>query len=172
MSRIGSALLPSALVLSLACTGALPSGPSTELSERIALSVTATRAAGGSCVASIANFNVSFPTITFDLNGECQLRHLGRSTLVAHETVLLLGPTFSTGSISRSGTYTAANGDVLNFTFSGTATISATGVAFEGTETYVSGTGRFAGVSGSTAQEGTSDGVSVGQYTLKGSISY
>jgi hypothetical protein len=161
----------SALALSMACTGEGPTGPA-QTAFKIATSAVATRPAGGHCDAVISNFAINFPTITFDLDGVCQLQHLGRSALSASETVVLVGPSFSSGVITRTGSYTAANGDVLNFTFSGTSTLSATGVVFSGTETYLGGTGRFAGVSGSTAQQGTTDGVAAGQYTLNGSIIY
>jgi hypothetical protein len=169
MSTIHRALL-SAVLLSAACSEG-PTAPADPMFKFDA-GTAVTRPVAGSCDAVVSNFAFAFPIITFDLGGTCRIQHLGQSVLAASETVLLLAPDFSTGSITRTGSYTAANGDVLSFTFTGTATLSATGVTFSGTETYLGGTGRFASVSGSSAQQGTTDGISAGQYTISGLITY
>jgi hypothetical protein len=102
----------------------------------------------------------------------CELAHLGRTTASVEETGTF---TASGPLIAAVITYTAANGDQLVTTFSGTATFpSPTGVVtVAGRETVTGGTGRFAGASGSMLRTGSVSVVSLsGQYETRGTVSY
>jgi hypothetical protein len=102
----------------------------------------------------------------------CQLRHLGRTTLTATEagTATPSGPT-----LTGTAVFTAANGDQLFTTFSGTATFPGPNgiVTASGTDTVTGGTGRFVGASGSLTRTATlSVFVLSGQYEFEGTLSY
>ena len=92
------------------------------------------------------------------------------------ETITITGPAPGGGlsnTLSSSPVYVAANGDVLNASFSGTGIVNPiTGMAtFSGTETYLGGTGRFEGATGSVTLVGTASlGAATGQYDVSGSI--
>lgn len=98
----------------------------------------------------------------------CQLAHLGRTTAVAEQIVSLTGPLASNTTI-----YTAANGDQLFVTWTGTGIANGPDNTFSGPETITGGTGRFAGASGSTWVSGTASFATMtGQFTSVGTISY
>ena len=102
----------------------------------------------------------------------CELTHLGRTTASVEETGTF---TASGPLIAAVITYTAANGDQLVTTFSGTATFPNQNgvVAVTGSETVTAGTGRFVGASGSMLRTGTVSVVSLsGQYETHGTLSY
>jgi hypothetical protein len=102
---------------------------------------------------------------------DCQLTHLGKSTAVAEQVVTFTGPT--TAIASNTTVYTAANGDQLFATWSGTSTTVGADVTFSGPETYTGGTGRFAGASGSSWIAGTASFVTnTGQFTSVGTLAY
>ena len=85
--------------------------------------------------------------------GTCQLAHLGRAALHLVQDIY-----FATGTqVSIEFTFTAANGDVLRATNVGTSAPSGTGVRFQGTTTFVGGTGRFADATGEARLEGTAN---------------
>jgi len=114
-------------------------------------------------------------TGSIDIEGACHYSHLGLTTSVA-EQIIMPGPG-GTLLIVNTTVYTAANGDKLFSTFTGTGVFtSATGVSFSGTETYEGGTGRFADAVGSATLVGsaefTSPSAGVGQYSVAGTISY
>jgi hypothetical protein len=99
----------------------------------------------------------------------CQLQHLGRTTAVA-EQIVVLGAPLSTAS--NTTVYTAANGDQLFVSWTGTASGSPN-ATFSGPETITGGTGRFAGATGSTWLSGTASFATMtGQFTSVGTISY
>ena len=104
----------------------------------------------------------------------CQLSHLGRTTASNEQTVTVTSPT--TGTSENRTTYTAANGDQLFSTWTGTATFSGPGgtdVAFSGPETYIDGTGRFDGATGSSFISGTGSlATGTAHFTLTGTLSY
>ena len=101
----------------------------------------------------------------------CQLHHLGQTTAIAEQTVTFTGPT--TAIASNRTTYTAANGDQLFATWSGTSVSDGPLVTFSGPEQYVGGTGRFSGVTGSSAITGTASFVTnTGQFTSAGTLTY
>lgn len=173
MSRNFKPLFLSALAFSAAaCAGDSPAGPRSApsiLNNKIASGVV-TRPAGGKCTTSFAPISFVFPLSTLDIDGVCNLKHLGRTTTHAIQVVNVL-----TGEITNSATYTAANGDVLYTTFAGTSSPPPY-VVFQGTETLVDGTGRFAGATGLSDLEGTATvdatGSGTGEYTTKGFITY
>ena len=70
-------------------------------------------------------------------------------------------------------TFTAANGDLLRATNVGTSTPSRPGVAFQGTTTFIGGTGRFANASGQARAAGTANFLTnTAEFTLDGWIAY
>jgi hypothetical protein len=98
----------------------------------------------------------------------CQLKHLGRTTAVAEQIVSLTSPVAFNTTI-----YTAANGDQLFVTWTGTSQANGPAVTFSGPETITGGTGRFAGATGSTWISGTASFATMsGQFTSVGTISY
>lgn len=160
-------LLLSALALTGACAGDHPTSPLLLANQTAAAP---SRPAGGSCTTTVS-VDISAPPLTLDITGVCNLKHLGRTTMTARQTVDL-----TNGLFVNTTTYRAANGDLLLATFSGQLT-SPPGaeVAFAGVETYVGGTGRFAGATGSSQASGTATvpGLTgTGQYTSQGSISF
>jgi hydroxyethylthiazole kinase-like sugar kinase family protein len=101
----------------------------------------------------------------------CQLEHLGRATAVAEQVVIFTGPT--TAIASNTTIYTAANGDQLFATWTGTSTTIGPDAAFSGPETYAGGTGRFVDASGSAWISGTASFVTnTGQFTVEGTLGY
>jgi hypothetical protein len=109
-----------------------------------------------------------------EIHGTCAFAHIGRVE-VAIQQQLTFGEVITFAGTS---TYTAPNGDVLRTSHTGIATPTADGlgVTLAGTETAVSGTGRFAGASGSAAITGTSflfgPNAGTGSYQLLGTIVY
>ncbi|CAN5266375.1 hypothetical protein BH23GEM2_BH23GEM2_22560 [soil metagenome] len=85
--------------------------------------------------------------------GRCQLAHLGRSILISDKVINLMAGTQTTDVA-----ITAANGDILYGSGSGTNSVIAPGrVAFRVELTFTGGTGRFAGASGEAISEGEAD---------------
>lgn len=168
--------LVAAVVLLTACAGETitpPPGPSVARAHDAAAPV---RPLDGRCTTTfrfLAPEAGQAPNVQrLQIDGTCQLSHLGRTTFSAVQTV-----TFgATGSnITNVGTYTAANGDVLRATYSATGTFpDASGnVCFSGTETYAGGTGRFTDAMGTSQLAGCASVVtSTGAYELEGTISY
>ena len=111
---------------------------------------------------------------TLLITGVCQMAHMGRTTFVIHQT-LVFGPVTS---FTGASTYTAANGDQLRTTHSGTATPTSDGTAviLAGTETAIGGTGRFASATGSATLTGMSflagPRHNTGFYQLRGTLSF
>ena len=102
-----------------------------------------------------------------------QATHLGRSsqTLVA---TLTPGPGPFCQTTVGTGVLTAANGDQIFVSASGTACVNpSTGVIhIAGTQTITGGTGRFQNASGTLTVSGTADSTTLQlSYTLDGSIS-
>jgi hypothetical protein len=101
----------------------------------------------------------------------CQLAHLGRTTAIAEQIVTFTGA--ATAIASNTTVYTAANGDQLFVSWTGTATSSGPDNTFSGPETITGGTGRFAGATGSIWVSGTASFATMtGQFTSVGTISY
>lgn len=120
-----------------------------------------------------------FPAI-IAVDTACHLSHLGLTAgSTDFEVITPSGPPVGTVlpvSISVPLiTYTAANGDQLFSTFVGTGGIDfATGVAtFDGTETYLGGTGRFLHATGQSHTVGAGSlFTNLGALTMSGTISY
>jgi hypothetical protein len=106
------------------------------------------------------------------LTGTCHLTHVG----LAHvEASALIHPPVFQGL----GSYTAANGDRLDFSFGGEVASTGTGLSFllTGSQTFTGGTGRFDGATGNVDLSGTAitegSGIpGLGTLTIDGSISY
>jgi hypothetical protein len=113
-------------------------------------------------------------SITYD----CTLAHLGRTTAVVNQTVTPAGPPSGTTLplfVQNTTIYMAANGDQLNATFVGAATLDLnTGeVAFTGVETFAGGSGRFAVATGFAKLDGAASiFTNKGTFTSKGRIAY
>jgi len=173
MSHLRNTLVLTALALSTACAGDGATEPAANVSPLEARTTDAmgSRPAGGRCATTITVVGGSETSIALAISGTCNLGHLGRTTMVAAQTVSLVD-----GGIVNSTTYTAASGDKLLSSFAGQV-VSPPGpdVTFTGTETYHGGTGRFEGASGSSALEGTATlggPAGTGEYTTKGAIKY
>jgi len=160
------------------CTGASPTAPSTaSAAGSPATSAVHARPFGGRCETAITPLapEPGDPPNVLRLHIEyvCQLQHLGRTTAVAEQIVIATGPT--TQVASNTTVYTAANGDQLFSTWSGSSTLNPTtlDVEFSGPETYTGGTGRFAQASGSAFISGTASlSANTGQFTSEGTLSY
>jgi hypothetical protein len=172
MHRLTPLLVAASIVATtLGCTSAdrTPTAPSTASMVRASAGAVTSRPAGGRCTTAIG----PAPTragyaLSLHITGVCQLKHLGRATIVIEQDFAF------DGSIVNVTTHTAANGDVLNSTwYSAPGESSSNGIdaTFAGVETYVGGTGRFANVSGSSRVEGTAH-LDVGEYTSEGTIVY
>lgn len=101
--------------------------------------------------------------------GSCQLSHLGRAAFHSDKLISL-----ASGTQTTQVTLTAANGDVLRGSGSGTNTLIAPGlVGFETDIAFTGGTGRFAGATGTARAEGMADVVGrTSSLTLEGGIAY
>jgi hypothetical protein len=160
------------------CTDASPTAPSaSSAAGSPAMSAVQARPFGGRCETAITPIapQPGDPPNAFRLHIEyvCQLAHLGRTTAVAEQIVIATGPT--TQVASNTTVYTAANGDQLFATWSGSSTFDPTtfNVVFSGPETYTGGTGRFAQASGSAFISGTASlSANTGEFTSEGTLSY
>ena len=173
-------LLLLSLVVSTASCAADGSTEPSALSSVSANNLTASaesRPAGGTCaVTGVAVPPFPFtpplfePIVNLQISGVCQLKHLGRTTFTGVEVINLI-----TGTVTNTGTWTAANGDQLMSVFNGTGVTDGIDAVFGGVITFVSGTGRFQGVSGSLDMEGNSNASTnpaTGEYRMKGNIIY
>jgi predicted small lipoprotein YifL len=109
------------------------------------------------------------------ITGTCQLAHLGRATLIAEQT-LVPGPNGL--QYTNTVTYTAANGDLLRTTNTGSAlpTADGTGFVLTGVETAIGGTGRFSRAEGSATVMGTAylagPAAGTGTLAVEGTLRY
>ena len=179
MTDLRHALLATTLLVAPACSSNSPTAPSSAASVDLSAAATAqtvqSRPFGGRCDTDIT----ILPPVAGDppellrlhIEYVCQLQHLGRTTASAEQTVTFTGPT--TAIASNTTTYTAANGDQLFSTWSGTSVSDGPLVTFTGPERYVGGTGRFLGASGSSTITGTASFLTnAGQFTVAGRLSY
>jgi hypothetical protein len=109
------------------------------------------------------------PVAQFDCVVSGRASHLGSSSEES-----LIGVNVVTGATSGTSTLTAANGDELFLTNSGSSAPLGGGMeSVSGTQTVSGGTGRFEGASGSLTVAGSINTVTGAiSYTLEGSISY
>ncbi len=170
MSRYYKPVLLCALALTAACAGENPAAPASVASIRTSTVAAAavSRPAGGRCTTTIIpDFSqIRNGILLLDITGVCNLKHLGRATMAAHQIVYV-----GTGDITNETIYTAANGDSFHSTFTGTDPLH--NAVFTGNEVYHDGTGRFVGVSGGSYLSGSASLATwTGQYTTTGTISY
>ena len=110
--------------------------------------------------------------LPLSLTGTCRLAHLG----LAHvEASALIHPPVFQGL----GSYTAPNGDRLEFSFGGEVASTGSGLSFllTGSQTFTGGTGRFDGASGTVDLSGSAitqgSGIpGTGTLSIDGSIKY
>jgi hypothetical protein len=165
-------------LLAFALTGCntAPTAPGGAASvDRLAAVTNPARPFGGRCDTEIT-FLQPLPSdppnlLRLHIDYACQLQHLGRTTASAEQIVIFTSPTTTTAS--NTTTYTAANGDQLFATWTGTSTSVGPDIMFSGPEAFTGGTGRFADASGSAWVSGTASFVTnTGQFTTEGTISY
>jgi hypothetical protein len=125
---------------------------------------------GGSCHTEVTMTGET----TMFFTGVCQLRGIGRVTVLAYQTL-----TFTQAGIvmANTSTYTTPAGDEIYGTFEGVGfpdpDAPQTAVVFSGHETYRGGTGRFADIAGSAhATGGASLATLTGHYTTHGTITF
>lgn len=172
------AMAAAVLGFTLACTDSTsPHAPS--LDARLSLANPITRPINARCnvvPTVVAPFpGPTQPIMTLAIEGTCTISHMGLATLQATQIVNL-----AVGTLDNTATYTAPNGDQLITHFvSGTGqnTFDGINATFEGTETYVGGTGRFANATGSSDLVGSAvmnpaTGSGVGEYVARGTITY
>ena len=149
-------------------TGPGEDGSPTVASQDAAIETSDPRPLIGRCETEFEGIPV--PGVPHIITGTCQLAHLGRTTLFLNQVI-----SFATGTIvSQELTFTAANGDILRAEESGTfAPNGPTAVTFNGTFTFVGGTGRFADATGTASFSGGAEFVtSTGFFTLDGQIGF
>jgi hypothetical protein len=101
--------------------------------------------------------------------GTCLIAHLGESTMFSDKII-----NFVTATQTADITFTAANGDLLHASGSGTSAMTEPGyVAFRAELTITGGTGRFRDASGAIMSEGVADlANSTSHLTMTGTIWY
>lgn len=174
MSRSLSSLLISTVLLAAACAGDGSTEPEAgaDISAKSGVS-SATRPASGECATTFAPSDFTYPLLTIRIDGTCNLLHAGRASLHAIQIIDV-----TDGGFTNVSTYVAADGDEIHTRFAGTPTSppGSPDVTFVGEETYIGGTGRFAGASGRSGAEGSAtlspDQSGVGAYRVKGWITY
>ncbi len=139
-------------------------------------SSSAARPLSGTCTTAVSRL-VPPPIEVQHFELTCHLSHLGLTQAVLTQTVDV-----TTGALSGTGVYVAANGDELAFTFTGTAELSFTDptdatVTFEAVQDLTGGTGRFAAADGTAEVVGTTrlnliTGSGAGELTLDGALGY
>lgn len=134
------------------CASEAPSAAAPDAPQLARASAPAPRPLTGRCETSFAPPPFPLPPVLRQVDtGTCQLSHLGRAVLYSVQDINL-----ATGTqVSVEFTLTAANGDVLRATNVGTSAPNGPGVRFQGTTTFVGGTGRFANATGEARIEGT-----------------
>ena len=177
MTRSVKLSVLAAFAFTTACASENPTAPMFDGGIAAAKSANkqVTRPAGGSCTTNIHSAVPTPTALILDMTGQCNLKHLGRTTIVTHQVC-----SFIDGSCANSTTSTAANGDILYSTWysaPGQNTFDGLHAVFAGTETYAGGTGRFEGATGSSFASGTATldpvtGGFTGQFKTKGTITF
>ena len=174
MFRSLTFVLVSTVLLATGCAGESTTEP--EAGSAMAGSsggLAATRPASADCTTTFVPSDFTYPLLTIQIDGVCKLRHGGRATLRATQRIDV-----TNGSLTNLSTYVAANGDEIHTSFAGTSTSppGSADVTFVGEETYIGGTGRFAGASGRASVTGSAtlapDQSGVGAYQVDGWITY
>jgi hypothetical protein len=164
----------SALLVAVGCEGTRPTliGPDGDLQ--------ATRSAAGSTIpfkTSSYTFRVTgaAPEAGCDASGESRVYATGKgaATHLGRYTVTLSFCSHPDGTLTEGrGTFVAANGDLLNFTFHGTsAFIPPSSLDFTSFATFTGGTGRFEDAGGEATVTGSVDlGTGAGDGRWEGTI--
>jgi hypothetical protein len=98
----------------------------------------------GSCVTTSTATPIGPGKLRILVNGECHFTHLGKTQFFADQIANIAG-----GTLTGSNVFTAANGDQLFATNSGSLGPPVSGIlAVGGAVTFTGGTGRFANASG------------------------
>lgn len=151
-------LVAPSLLLTLAVASCAREAPTTVRADVPALTRVAAEPASrpltGRCETSFDPPPFPLPPVLRQVDtGICQLSHLGRATIYSVQDIQ-----FATGTqVSVELTFTAENGDVLRATNAGTSAPGGPGVTFQGTTTFVGGTGRFASATGEARIAGTAN---------------
>jgi hypothetical protein len=123
------------------------------------------------------------PSAFIRITGECRLTHLGLTSIDAVQQLIFQldangQPVIVNGQpiiteLRNCSTLTAANGDQLRHTSTGTVMTGSTSpeFVFEGTIDITGGTGRFENATGAATFVGTA-GLTTGMFSLSGTLSY
>ena len=127
-----------------ACGSELPSGPVAALDAQFS-EVGQDRPFKAECSLRIQPPTVLSPGVIAQIDsGDCQALHLGKSTLLSDKVINL-----AAGTQTIQLTFTAANGDLLRGTGTGTNVMVAPGIVqFTADVTFTGGTGRFVHAAG------------------------
>ena len=150
MSR--TVFLAPVLTLALAACGTeLPTGPIADLNAAQFSEVGQDRPFKAECHLRIQPPTVLSPGVIAQVDtGDCQALHLGKSTLVSDKVINL-----AAGTQTLQMVFTAANGDILRASGTGTNAMVAPGVVqFTADVTFAGGTGRFASATGRATIKG------------------
>ena len=125
------------------------------------------------------------PSAFAEINGTCQLTHLGRSTTHTVQQLLFAldpqgQPVLVNGqpiiaALRNCATFTAANGDTLRHTTAGTVAPGAAPgtVTFSGELVFTGGSGRFADAAGVATFEGDASlSTNTGRLAIDGRLTY
>lgn len=163
------------IVVTLSLTACANHHPTDSASSPDRLSIRSTHENGllplnGDCAAAMAPPSVVSPGVIRQVDsGTCRITHLGQVEFYSDKVISV-----AAGTQVTQATFTAANGDSIYVTGSGTNTPSGNGlVAFVTNLTFVRGTGRFANVAGGATATGEANLTTRrSTLTLEGSISY
>jgi hypothetical protein len=133
------------LTLALAACSELPSAPITEPHTAQFAAVERDRPFKAECNLRIQPPTVVSPGVIAQVDtGNCVASHIGASTLVSDKVINLIA-----GTQTLQLAFTAANGDVLRASGTGTNAMVAPGIVnFTADVTFTGGTGRFANAAG------------------------
>jgi hypothetical protein len=125
------------------------------------------------------------PSAFIAIDGVCQVSHLGRSTTHAVQQLIFAldsqgQPILMAGqpivsALRNCAAFTAANGDQLRHTTTGTVAPGATpaAVTFSGELQFAGGTGRFATASGTATFDGGANLITnTGFFSFNGGVTY
>ena len=124
----------------------------------------------GRCETSFAPLTFPPPPVIRQVDeGECLLSQLGRTSAHIVQDIDIAAGTQQSVEI----TLTAANGDILHASTTGTNTPNGSGVAFQATMTLMGGTGRFANATGRATVVGSANfQTNTASFVLDGVIAY
>ena len=168
MSR--TLFLAPVLTLALAACGSEPAGPLAVSNDAQFSAAAQDRPFRADCQMQIQAPTVLSPGVISQVDaGACQVTHLGKSTLVSDKVINL-----AAGTQTLQLSFTAANGDVLRASGTGTNAMVAPGIVqFTATVTFAGGTGRFAGASGNATINGQANLAQArSAMVMEGEVSY